>query len=1649
MRPVLPLRFESVQVFRDTSTTSSFLATDHDLVRNNVVIKAIRKGSFVPDRETIIEHFAWHRGLRHPHIASVLDAGVTPKGDLFSVRDFAPATSMFTSRDMDQLKVLLGAVEFMHSVGRVHGSIKPSNVFAAGKSVQLADAWVPQPWKGPQSEDEVRFSAPEVLKGHPRTIESDLYSVGALLYRFFSGRDLFDDSDLESLAQRHIWASPRPLTSVSYVSRIIADIVEDLISKDPGVRRSAFESLKNEFQITPVAATRAPAIGMDENLKKADEFIQKDSNRLRVLVVEGPLGFGKTRFVEELRHRIALQNSKMVFSVCPPLGQSAHLTFAKWILALHDRYSAAVEEPLTRQFRALATTTSQSIAQNLNIGGLAQSFADMVASIASHQPPLFVLEVNEYTAKILVNSLASHSNYLSATLVITIQPNYVGLELSQELAEYFGNRYEHLSLAALEPSDSRALVAFLVRESKRQELAVRKAGGNPHLIVSYSEEQNVNIPRSITKALRSLFADVPRESQAALELVAVLGSLSNAESLGRIANEFDMKLELPLIRLQRLGIIDLDSRIRYEDGCSILRKRISESRQKDLGRRCYEALKSSRAERRDIADLAFRGGLYSEAASIYRELSFTASKQGDAASTVAFYELVQVCRKNDSSVSDLNVEEMTRFARCVAVLGNPRLARKILTSLLRSKALRDKPVLRAAVYATQAGTLIARSNEEKVRLLRLAVFNTPERHPGRYRRRLALAHSLLSIGNIAEAGKTLKRIATELPEGRADVALFHTVKAGFLMTRGLFKDATEILRPNDLTGSYAGGSLLQLGLCKEELGNLFEAKRLNGEALQFAEGSIFWEAVCLTNLGAVETKLGNMKSAEDYFQACLRRYRESSRGKKVRYETVFVYSDLARKRVLQGNLQDALNCITTLTRQEPKVYPSPRDSFNIAWTKFEVYFSVGRLQNAQKELAKMSKTSLVGPFFEIERLLLEVQLSDWSTSVRRRLEWALLMAKHLKSSYLECRVLIALATCYLAVSTSSYAFALAAAAYSVALQGRYRPLIAQTSLLLARSAKNDSDRQTNFNNCLRDGSSMGLLPLVAECTYHIGAWKSQIGDFLSARDYLFRSVSITTQLAEDLSVADRKRYLSRRDHQQAKQLLEEVSTVTRDFVPFLKEPIGSKEDLLLRNIYKLTSSLAAIRDSATVARALTLSIGQSLPHRGVVLFERGEDRTCYPINSESMEDLYRRAIVASGKANQRTYFPTAGRTDNRDCGVYIPILGRSYRGGIYIDTALPEQDLQFLMVCADLARAAADKETLSQADNTDRSTIEFNGIIGASKSMGQVFGEIEIAARNSSTVLIEGESGTGKELVARAIHTRSSRSKNAFIAVDCGAVPDSLIEAELFGVKKGAYTGATSDRQGLLESANGGTIFLDEIANASFALQTRLLRVLQEREVRRVGDAKGRAIDIRLIAATNMNLETLVEKGQFRADLFFRLKVLHIQIPPLRARKGDIPLLAKAFLNQLNLENQTQKTLVIDVLNELIAYDYPGNVRELQNIVERTFYSTRGEIIGTVPFKSDKPVSRVEKNDLESWFDDLSAGRKNFWSAIRDRYKRRDIPREQVVALVDRGLRTTSGNYKALASLFKIKESDYRRFMDFLRRNDCMLDFRPYRRAED
>lgn len=303
---------------------------------------------------------------------------------------------------------------------------------------------------------------------------------------------------------------------------------------------------------------------------------------------------------------------------------------------------------------------------------------------------------------------------------------------------------------------------------------------------------------------------------------------------------------------------------------------------------------------------------------------------------------------------------------------------------------------------------------------------------------------------------------------------------------------------------------------------------------------------------------------------------------------------------------------------------------------------------------------------------------------------------------------------------------------------------------------------------------------------------------------------------------------------------------------------------------------------------------------------------------------------------------------------------KAMKMGAYDYITKPFQMEELLMTVQKALETRLLKKEVFRLKREVESRYQFHKLIGKSPSMQKIYDLIERISASSSNVLITGESGTGKELVAKAIHYNGIRKEGPFIAINCSAIPENLLESELFGYKKGAFTDAKSDKKGLIFEANEGTLFLDEVTEMPLSLQAKLLRVIEEREVRPLGDTNSYPIDVRFISASNKNIELLIQQGRFREDLYYRLKVIDIEMPPLRERKEDIPILIQSFITRYSQEfKKNVSGISEEAIKILLNYSWPGNVRELENIIQRAITLSQHERI----LPEDLPPYLIQRTD--------------------------------------------------------------------------------------
>jgi transcriptional regulator with PAS, ATPase and Fis domain len=339
-----------------------------------------------------------------------------------------------------------------------------------------------------------------------------------------------------------------------------------------------------------------------------------------------------------------------------------------------------------------------------------------------------------------------------------------------------------------------------------------------------------------------------------------------------------------------------------------------------------------------------------------------------------------------------------------------------------------------------------------------------------------------------------------------------------------------------------------------------------------------------------------------------------------------------------------------------------------------------------------------------------------------------------------------------------------------------------------------------------------------------------------------------------------------------------------------------------------------------------------------------------------------------------------------------------------------------------------------------------------------LYRQVDRAARSDAKVLITGESGTGKEVMARLIHERSLRRTSRLTTVNCAGIPDSLLESELFGYRRGSFTGAVRDKQGLLEKAHGGTLFMDEVGEMSMRMQGLLLRFLETGEIQPLGsESAGRNVDVRVITATNRRLERDVTSQAFRLDLYYRLKVIHVHIPPLRERPDDILPLLDHFMTMYCEQYQVSKRDISrSAMGALTSCLWPGNIRQLKNVAERLVVCGEdGPItVDELPLDiqdsglletDERTPSAEQPGRADALFERMTSGGESFWLAVYGPFMMRDLTRDDVRLIVQKGLLKSHGNYMRMLQTFNMPADDYKRFLNFLRKHQCQLSFQAFR----
>jgi tetratricopeptide (TPR) repeat protein len=1504
------------------------------------------------------------------------------------------------------------------------------------------------------SAEDVSFTAPDILDRRPPTKEADYYSAGVLLYWLHARRYPFSDTNIENLVTKCRYATHHSLQELGDTPAVLSQIVDGLLHKTPAPRAKAFNELLEYMEIETRPPSRVPMVGRRPvlDLLKSQLGSQNRANILQVTLIQGAGGVGKSRLIDELIFRLGLQGIE-VFAVQVGHGLDGPCQFIQLLRAILLKRTLTHRSSKAKELGSFSATLLPWLDGNPDSrSGLilpervihdVVGWLQRVARRQTLRLCIDNLEEADSSTLLILRLLCCRSSELNVRIVIVCRDTSC-LPFVTEVEKWLGCNFVRVCLTDLTLSEAGTLARRLTQGSSQFAQILRNADGNPARFFDCDRQgirpdaQTVGLSERIR---RSLGLDYLRLART----LAVHKYAARPEILAQCLEMNRETLVEHLGLLHRIGVVRETkagyalSRQSFE---TAIESEMSTLTRRHINKKLYQSLRVVNTDLTQLAEHALRGCVWNDALEIYLMLTRTALKQGQNTYALNLYSKLFYCA--GKAKKELPVEDQVAFADCLARSGQHQTAERLYKRLLEDSQRctdSDSRILLASRFAR-----LGRASQERTMLVKNAIAlaeNAAEPLSLLYAR---LSTSLVVRGDLVAANEALdrgKRSLGDNPNQRAEQGI-RAASAFLLMNRGCFPEALAAFRCLSFVEPNTTAAVLtNSAVCCEHLGRLRSAYAMQVKAYRFAEesGHFLGKMTCLANLGTFQSKLGNLKRARKHF--------DEGRALMVKPPVgtdtfVGLDSEEASLDLLEANYQDAWSHMSHAL-ESSTLFESERLELNLRICDARAMFGEADLSLASMNDIAKSVSRSGSALHAVQWALVRSRFEKNCTAAQVMLLQSLEIARKAHLFYEVCRLGIEYTR--RSLQTGSLADPILEEVATIARRHGYKPLQAHAAMFKALGISSPGKRRGALVESFMLATQIGLPELIAENAYHMGMSLAEAGQLASSREWLLKSFADTKRIATRMP----KQFLCTYENVPWRvRLCKRVDAITENNPLIMRIDAVSvameRQRSYLRALYR-ASDIA--RTAPTVRAFLTDFVpvlNFSSIHSVVLLFVDGEE-TLWHRTGKSPTNGIKARILDLLNHTATTDLTVKHYAHDAYPIAWIPFFDSAYRGGLYITVrpeCLREDDIEFFATLGKIIRASLAQIRDSCTPAVGQTKSEFCDLIGKSPTFQHLCGQIAAAARHNATVLIEGETGSGKELAARAIHRLGPRRDKRFVPVDCGAIPEGLVESELFGARRGSFTGATTNKTGLIEAANGGTLFLDEVSNLSIASQAKLLRVLQERKVRRVGDTVERPVDVRFVAASNVNLSALVTQGRFREDLMFRLNTLTIRMPPLRERQEDIPLLAAHFLFNLNTAYKTKKYFGPSVLESFRHCRFPGNVRQLQSAIEQSFVSTAGTTITSIPLNIERGSTH---NDVHVWFQELSDGVRDFWSSIYVSFRQRDISREELTLLVDLGLRATCGSYRKLALRFHMAGNDYRRLMDFLRRNGCLLDFRPYRRT--
>ncbi|MFH0930311.1 MAG: sigma 54-interacting transcriptional regulator [Candidatus Zixiibacteriota bacterium] len=1577
--------YEIVQLIGKGTISNVFKA--QDVIEQRIVALKVLCSEGQEDVERFKKEFLLLSQIKHPNIVKVFDFGFTNDGNPFFSMEFIEGKDFrgyFKELDYQKfyqiLIEILKTLEFLHSKGIIHGDIKPSNIFISSDEegnpvVKFTDFGFAEYgkvleqlyWKGT-----IPYLAPEIIRGEEYNHQVDLYSLGVMLYEVLTGKLPFEEFDLMSIAKSHLEKEPEFPRDLKIPESLKHQILK-LLKKDPLDRYYSARELREEIEQASGIKLEEVDSNLIKSLMASTDFIGREEDfsllkylyeemkcgRTEVIHLEGECGVGKTRLLEEFKNFVQIQGGLVIWKniaesgeMLIPEPQSLSIQTHPIVLIIDD-------------FQKVNLELLDSLINWLN-----QTKKEKVLFCFVLNNNLTLSEDDRKAEKV---EAVLRSNLYKAPTKIILKPLK-----EEETAHLISSTFK-----------------WKGEEEKISQTVYQKTGGNPSLIISSMNSlveqgylkraglsweldaeglNKISAPESYVSQIKDRLHRLSPDSLNLIETASVLGEEFESDILREVAGctEEEMANYMTTVFLERLleaKSSPSDKKFAFVNDIvrDLIYREIDEDRRKGLHEKCGQVLEESYSTDKDaVIDRLACHFVQAEKKELAFKYSFLAGGKAERENTheeaIKHYENSLKFYEQGLEKSLARKEEiLAKLGRQYVISGNFDKALGLYFEAIKYVKQEEQIPDRIAKLYQELGVLYLRK--------------------GDYEKAIKILKEGLSICSEVQFPKVSAELNTTL-------GWVYQRKSDYPEAVSCFQRSIELLGKEN--SKELGLALNGLGVVYWTLGEFNKALNCYNKSL-----IIFEELKEENSLATVYTNLGLLSRSKDKAREALK-YFEKALYVKQKYGVIadlsFLYNNIAltwenlyewdksleyhlKSYELKEKMGDQKGLANTLTNlglvylrrgalnksleshsKALKLFQNLKDKRGVAYSCFnlgEVYLLKEEWPKSKTYLEKSlrlrqeldDKSGLADSLSLLGRFNLET--GDFS-SASFQLKESLRLYDNLENQKKMVEVSLSLTELGLGQDNKTeaevhlnYAEKLLKSIEDQALKGKFKRI---TGILLKQRGKVEESLR-EFLEAVEVFKRLKMRYELGIAYLEIGKIKSDLGKFKEAKAYskealaIFKDMEIPTKVSECEGLMKELSNFTQIDQQRI-QILYQVSELLNN--------ITDLDELLVKILDLAIEHLSAER----AAVILYCPQDDSLEPKATRGIEKETKEDALSISRRVIRDVLKTdepLIIEDTRSDPEISLYKSVITYNILSILCVPLITKNKTlGTIYVDHRslsgiFSKEDLYFLKAFANLIAVALEKAELYNELNEEvfqlkkdlRKTYSFPNIVGRNKKMQDVFHMVEKVANSKTSILILGESGTGKELIANLIHYTSVRKDKSFVKVNCAALPESLLESELFGVEEKVATGVAM-RDGKFKHADGGTIFFDEIGDMSLSTQAKVLRVLQEREFERVGGNKTLKVDIRVISATNKDLEECIKKGVFRKDLFYRLNPVSIKIPLLRERKEDIPYLIDYFLEKFSQENSKPKiTIPVKAMNVLIDYPWPGNVRELANLMEK------------------------------------------------------------------------------------------------------------------